>query len=170
MNGMVQLTPEELYFLGKIMKAKYIDYSYYAAMKDIQKQFDVCERKALSALGEKGLIDENFSGEIEVPDEVSALMYPVFFGTKESRLKANQTYNFHIGPETVTMGFFNEGSITFMTISDSDLEKLLRTDCVIICADMETGYTQKQYSRVELRDDKVKEEAICILKGEQGNV
>lgn len=171
MIGMIQVTPEELYFLGRIMKAKYIDYSYYAAMKDIQKQFDICERKALSGLGEKNLIDESFSGEIEVPEEVSSLMYPVFFGTRESRLRSDQTYTFHIGPDTVTMGLYNEyeGSITFMSVSDSDLEKLLKRDCVITCADIETGYTEKRYSAQELSDSKIKKEALCVLKGGKGN-
>lgn len=171
MIDMIQLTPEELYFLGRIMKAKYIDFSYYAAMKDIQKQFEISERKALSGLGEKGLIDENFSGEIEVPTEVFSLMHPVFFGTRESRLKSDQTYTFHLDSDSITMGVYNadKGYFTFMSVSDNDLIKLLKKDCEIVCADVMTGYTMKHYSERELSDNRVKKEAFCILKGGNGN-
>ena len=32
------LTPKELYFLGSIFRARYIDYAYISAMDDIQKR------------------------------------------------------------------------------------------------------------------------------------
>ena len=39
------LTYEQLYFLGEILKAKYIDYRYIKAMQDIQKQYIYIKNK-----------------------------------------------------------------------------------------------------------------------------
>ena len=162
----IQLTPEELFFLGRLMDAKYIDYDYYAAMGDIQKQFDVREREALSGLEEKGAIEESFSGEIEISEEAAALMRPVFFGTCETRLDADRRYNFHIGPEGITMGVKGDGFFSFLPVTESDLRKLLRGTCTVSGADVERGAVEKAFSEEELKQESTLREAVLILKGD----
>lgn len=84
MNGIISLTPEELFFLGEIMEADFIDYSYIEAMNDIQARFDVIRKEAIAGLGEKGLIKESISGRLKVRPLAEELMGPVFFGEKET--------------------------------------------------------------------------------------
>ena len=56
MKEEVQVTPEELYYLGKCMQAKFIDYAYIAAMNDIQQNYTLQEQRSLETLEEKELI------------------------------------------------------------------------------------------------------------------
>ena len=137
----IQLTPEELFFLGRLMDAKYIDYDYYAAMGDIR-------------------------GEIEISEEAAALMRPVFFGTCETRLDADRRYNFHIGPEGITMGVKGDGFFSFLPVTESDLRKLLRGTCTVSGADVERGAVEKAFSEEELKQESTLREAVLILKGD----
>ena len=84
-NGLL-LTPKELYCLGGVLSARYIDYAYIAALDDIGQDFALFKKETLASLVAKGMLTEDFSGEIE-PDEACArLLQPVFFGTVESSL------------------------------------------------------------------------------------
>ena len=42
-----RLTPVELYFLGVLLNAEYIDYEYIAALPDIQNNYRVIEEQTL---------------------------------------------------------------------------------------------------------------------------
>ena len=77
------LTPEELYYLGKILRAKYIDYAYVAALKNIGSNVSLFINETRASLIEKGIIEEDFSGNAEIDPEVCALLKPVFFGEYE---------------------------------------------------------------------------------------
>lgn len=80
------LTPEELYYLGGELKAKYIDYAYVAAMGDIQKNYSLYESEVRKSLEKKGILEEDFSGNIEITKEVKELLNPIFFGNFESSI------------------------------------------------------------------------------------
>ena len=80
------LKPEELYYLGNKVKAKYIDYTYIAGMKDIQKNYELYESNVRNSLEKQGFIQEDFSGEIEISDYVKRLVEPIFFGEFESEI------------------------------------------------------------------------------------
>lgn len=41
MDNEIVLSAKELYYLGKLMQARYIDYSYIAAMDDVGKNYSV---------------------------------------------------------------------------------------------------------------------------------
>ncbi len=84
MEKQIRLTPEELYFMASLMGAKYIDYAYIAAMNDIQQNYDLYKRETQASLVEKGILDEDFSGNVEISAQAKALLSPIFFGTFES--------------------------------------------------------------------------------------
>ena len=86
MNQVKSLTSEELFFLGRQMKGPYIDYGYIAAMDDIQKSFAVHEMDNLSSLQDKGLVTEDFLGNVE-PTEKAQIYRPIFFAPEEGRLE-----------------------------------------------------------------------------------
>mgnify|MGYP000429586944 CR=1 FL=1 len=74
MENAIKLTAEELYYLGGLMQAKYIDYDYISAMGDIQKNYRMYESNAVDGLAGKGLIEEDFSGEITVSVSIEELL------------------------------------------------------------------------------------------------
>lgn len=85
------LTPEQLYFLGECMKAKYIDYDYIAAMHELQRNYQRSRRKYISDLAQLGLVRERLNGEITVRPAPAKLLTNVFFGEVESTLQVIET-------------------------------------------------------------------------------
>ena len=116
MASLMTIRPEELFFLGEIMEAEYIDYSYIQAMEDVQQNFDVAKKDAIAGLGEKGLVKESISGRLKVKPVAEELFGPVFFGEKETvavvlRNGAKQ--------EAYTKFFhFKDADITCITMED----------------------------------------------------
>lgn len=84
MEREVRLSPEELYFMASLMKAQYIDYTYVAAMQDIEQRYALYKHETQAKLVKKGLLDENFSGDIDVLPTAQELLTPIFFGEFES--------------------------------------------------------------------------------------
>lgn len=84
MKKEIILTPEELYYMGALLRAKYIDYAYVAAMGDIQQRREIYESESREGLEKKGILMEDFTGGLEVEAEAKKLLQPVFFGTLES--------------------------------------------------------------------------------------
>ena len=84
MREKIILTPEELYFMGALLQAKYIDYAYVAAMGDIQQRREIYESESKEGLAKKGILIEDFSGRLEADVESKKLLEPVFFGMLES--------------------------------------------------------------------------------------
>lgn len=86
MEQEIRVTPEELYYLGGLMDAKYIDYEYVAAMGDIQINPSMYQSKVKAALAGKGMLEEDFSGNMELSQVVKESMAPIFFGEFESSM------------------------------------------------------------------------------------
>ena len=78
------LTPEELYYLGRILQAKYIDYAYVAAMNDIKQNFTLFEQEAKATLVSAGVLAEDFSGNVTIDQNALKILRPIFFGEVES--------------------------------------------------------------------------------------
>ena len=49
------LSPEEIYYIGKVNGGKYLDYDYIAAMKDIGKRGKINNRKFWIVLKERDM-------------------------------------------------------------------------------------------------------------------
>ena len=73
-----RITPVELYFLGVLLDAKYIDYQYISEMPDIQNNYQVTEQKTLEQLEKRNMIEQDFDGTVTVNEELSSLLAPVF--------------------------------------------------------------------------------------------
>ena len=116
MASLITLRPEELFFLGEIMEAKYIDYSYIQAMGDVQQHLDVVKKDAIASLGEKGLVKESISGRLKVKPVAEELLGPVFFGEKET---VAVVFRNGMKQEAYTKFFhFRDADITCITMED----------------------------------------------------
>lgn len=97
----VILSAEDVFFLSKLMKAKYLDYDYVSMMEDLSHRFALKEAKAMDHLSDAGLIFEDFGGDIEIEDLAKTLFEPIFFGTFESELLIEDSlglsrYKYHV--------------------------------------------------------------------------
>lgn len=132
MNQVKSLTSEELFFLGRQMKGPYIDYGYIAAMDDIQKSFAVHEMDNLSSLQDKGLVTEDFLGNVE-PTEKAQIYRPIFFAPEEGRLEicgpAGETklmdLRFHIMEDSIIMTSMVKNNIQIWSFNAEELSSIL---------------------------------------------
>jgi len=107
----ITLSPEELYYLGSVLQAKYIDYAYVAAMDDIGQNYALFESEAKASLVKSGILMEDFGGNLEIDQTVLSLLRPIFFGEIETsvdvcKLADESTvdvYKFHFLDGTITM-------------------------------------------------------------------
>lgn len=119
MNNEILLTPEELYYLGSAVQAKYIDYAYVAAMDDIGQNYALFENDAKNSLVNSGILMEDFSGNAELDPNAEILTRPIFFGERESSIDICE-----IGEEisvTVSKYHFLDGNITMVSGKDGKL-------------------------------------------------
>lgn len=167
MKDGLRLTPMEVYFLAKCMKAKYLDYSYFAAVPGMQKNYVLHEQEILENLEEREIIEEDFSGNTEVEEDVMALMEPVFFGPVESRLTGKKTYNIHIYNRMMTMAEQDGDAITFYRTDEKALKGLLAGAAVTVsCSKVGTGCLEETFTAADLKNKASYERAMKILKGE----
>ena len=125
-NGLL-LTPRELYCLGGLLDAKYIDYAYIAALDDIGQDFELFKKETLAALVSKGIVTEDFSGNMELDENCEQLLMPIFFGNIETSLNICiiaeelkvDIYNYHFHNGSVTM-VKNQNNELFVANVDSD--------------------------------------------------
>lgn len=133
MNNEIILTPEELYYLGKLFQAKYIDYSYIAAMKDVSENYSVFEKETQAALVSSGVLMEDFSGNIEIDARLTEVLNPVFFGEFESSIQdfipgEESKFNvmkFHIYDDSITMVTHSNGKFVFKKIDALEIKDII---------------------------------------------
>ena len=113
MSKEIILTPEQLFYMGRLLQAKYIDYAYIAAMNDIDQKFALFETEAKSSLVSAGILMEDFGGNIEVDPGALNVLKPIFFGETETSIDVC-----NIG-ETTTVGVykyhFHDGAVSMVT-------------------------------------------------------
>jgi len=113
MNKEIILTPEQLFFMGRLLQAKYIDYAYVAAMNDINQNFTLFETEAKAALVSNGILMEDFGGNVEVDPVVLGVLKPIFFGEIETSIDIC-----NIGETNTVSVFkyhFHDGAVTMVT-------------------------------------------------------
>lgn len=81
-----KLSYNELFYLGTLLNAEYLDYMYYSAIDDIGSDKEIFIRNMQDSLYEKKLIAQNFSGDITVDEQLQQVLYPLFFSLSESEL------------------------------------------------------------------------------------
>ena len=128
------VSPGELYMIGKILNAEYIDYAYVAAIQDIGESFELFEKKMTDSLVAKALLEEDFSGEVVPTGKAVNLFTPVFFGNTETTLdicsieapaKIN-TFKFHFFDDQITkVTGVEDGMLQMESISNDDFNKMI---------------------------------------------
>lgn len=133
MKKNIILTPEELYYMGTLLQAKYIDYAYVAAMGDIQQKREIYESETKESLVAKGVLMEDFSGNLEVESDVKKLLEPIFFGELESSIdvvyfvndgrRFAQSKRFHFYEGQLTTTVMTKKEINVMAEDDGMLQE-----------------------------------------------
>ncbi len=133
MNKEIILTPEELYYLGSFLQAKYIDYAYIAAMSDIKQNYKLFEKETRASLVSSGIIIEDFAGNIEIDESVRTLLTPIFFGETETSLDICEigvnssvtVYKFHFYDETITMVTGHQEKLIVKSIDLIEIQQIV---------------------------------------------
>lgn len=129
------ITPEELYVLGIVLNAKYIDYSYIATMKEIGSNNELFEKEMMNQLVKKELLVEDFAGNI-IPKEIAIDVFtPLFFGELETTLDIClieeytkiQTYKFHFFGNQITKIIGTEDALEAEIISEEELINIVKS-------------------------------------------
>ena len=107
------LTPEELYYMGRFLQAKYIDYAYIAAMSDIKHNYSLFEKEAQASLVSAGILIEDFGGNLEIDASALSVLKPIFFGEVETSIGICCVGE----PSTVSVNkfHFHDGAVTMVT-------------------------------------------------------
>lgn len=85
------LSAEELFFLGKLMNGKHLNYQYVAAMEDIQRNQAEYEQRCRNHLCDKGILHENLWGDMEIDKDVVQFLKPVYEGDFEASVEVIHT-------------------------------------------------------------------------------
>ena len=129
MDGQQKIIPQELFYIGKYMRAQYIDYDYVRLMGDLTRKYSLKEKEIMAGLTDRGLLMEDFSGNMELNEEIRELLEPVFFGGFETEVILSIPQNglirekFHYYKERVTgvqvfdpLVFFKDGKSRLDTL------------------------------------------------------
>lgn len=131
----IKIRPEELYFLGELMQAQYINYEYIAAMPDISQAYAAEKTNAIRNLGERGLVSESLRGGIRVSPDLQTLLRPVFFSKTENSLRiltlkpehALEILRFHVLDGSVTMMQMTQKQMKLTAVTEEDIRTILQT-------------------------------------------
>lgn len=151
------ITAEELYYLGVLLQAKYIDYAYIAAMDDIQYNYALFQKEAQAQLVSRGILMEDFSGNIEIEENAKSLLAPIFFGEKESSAdicylgdeKKVDIFKFHFLDDKITM------------VTGRDKKLIIKEVDVLYLADFVSNILPENYSvKTSEKTDKIDKDNV----------
>ncbi len=134
MNNEILLTPEELYYLGAAVQAKYIDYAYVAAMDDIGQNYALFESDAKNSLVDAGILMEDFSGSVELDSNAEMLIRPIFFGEKETSVdicevgeeRSVTVIKYHFLDDNITMVSGKDGKLRIKHIDTDEIYSFIK--------------------------------------------
>lgn len=113
------LTAEELFLLGKMLQAKYLDYAYIRIMGDFTRNYKLFEKKNQAELIKKNvLILKDFKGNVEVAPWAKDLIMPVFEGMTETTLDIRYIENNILLSEKY---HYYEGNVIKVSIEEGNL-------------------------------------------------
>lgn len=163
----VRLTPIELYFLGVLLDAEYIDYEYISSIPEIYDNYRVVEQKTLDRLEEKNLIEQDFDGTITVNEQLEDLLNPVFFGLVECRVLTTWSEgNLHVGKDSMTFISQEHDFYLLEKMNDENLKELIADqELELHSMNIEKGYYDMSFSEDEMAHTELIVKAIHIMKG-----
>ena len=127
------LSPEEIYYIGKVSGGKYLDYDYIAAMQDIGKRGRIKEQEILDDLERKGYAEEDFLGNLEVEPVCTEILQPLYQGMYESELISREEsgepvhYKFHHMENRITSVECQSQGYRVKVQDKKGIEKILYT-------------------------------------------
>lgn len=169
MRRKCELTPMELFFCTRVMKAKYLDYDYFRRTPDVQKQYLLHEQETLEQLEKEGILELDFDGNAVADPGYEELLKPVFFGEKESRLDVEDkpSRRFHIHEGKIVMSLIGEEKITFCEVTEEEMASYLNEEKVeIYLSDVRRGRKNGVFTAGDLKMRANRELAMQLLKGE----
>lgn len=127
------LHPEDLFFLGEIMNATYIDYSYISLMHDIEKNYQQIRSKCFQDLSRSKVLRKRLNGEITIIPEIEKLLQNVFQGKKEAELeiwyqsdeKPHERYRYHFYQDSITEVIVEQDVLRIRAVTKEDIEEML---------------------------------------------
>ena len=133
METKLVLTPMKLFYLGSLLDASYIDYSYVSAIESFQESFNLVENEIKNELVLNGVISEDFSGDLVVEDQYSELLHPVFHGNKEIEIDEYlfsdnpviNCYKFHFCDNKITCISFKDDCFEVVSVTPEMIESLI---------------------------------------------
>lgn len=137
------LSMEEIYYLGKLLGGKHINYRYIAAMPDISQNPKEHMQKCRNSLCDKGVLCENLWGDLEVDTGIKEFISPVFFGSFEASIevvclenpKQVESMYFHRNSKNCLISVENGQQVSFSLADDETLGN-------IVFALMPVGYNE----------------------------
>ena len=127
------LSAKQLYYLGTVVGAKYIDFAYIAAMGEPENSFRIFVSGVKEELGNKNIITENLSGDLDVDQSVVEALRPVFFGNAEvvveecinSSSPVVNSYRFHLLEDKITCIKNAEDGFVVYSAVDSEIKAII---------------------------------------------
>lgn len=158
------VSPEELFFLGKMVKAKYIDYAYISMMEDVGQARALAAQKAQRRLEEAGYMSESFSGDVEIKPEIRALLEPLFFGEFESTVtlcetgeKVQRVARIHSNKDGSVLCVRREDMLHISRLTDDAL-------AAMIVSILPAGYLDRDFEKSLIKAEKL--DRIIALKND----
>ena len=145
MGKEIALTPKELYYLGILMQAEFIDYDYVAIMEDIESNYAGFQSECEASLTQKGILIESFTGNAEIDKDADRILNPIFFGRTESSVNDMDVEK--NGQVEVTKFHFLQDSVTMVREKNRELvlREVTRDDMRQFIADLlNVGYNQTE--------------------------
>ena len=154
-----RLTPVELFFLGVLMDAEYIDYEYITSIPEITDNYRIIEQQTLDRLEDKQLIEQEFDGSVTIDEQFQNMLKPVFFGLVESRVLTTWSEgNLHVG---------NGLYYLLEKMTDDQLKELIMDqELELHSMSFEKGYYDLSFSEEDMTQTELIEKAISIMKGD----
>lgn len=98
----VLLTAEEIYYIGKKINGRFLDYDYIASMADFGRIRNMKMEEIVDSLVRKRYAEEDLFGNVDIDPQVLDFIYPVYNSIFESELSVIEgaepkiRYKFHI--------------------------------------------------------------------------
>ena len=127
----LQLTPEELFYLGKLYEGKFLNYSYIQVMEDMGNARSF-KGKCKDILIEKGIINENLLGDMSFDEDIKQFLRPIYFGEFCSTVeiydvetKTKKVINFHFENTNGLMVWMEKDNYQISSVTETELKQLV---------------------------------------------
>lgn len=130
----LELTPEELFFLGKKTDGKFLDYDFYAAIEESRKKEREAEWDYTDSLIRKGILRETLLGEPELEEDAHILLDALFNGEYRSSVSVYSPgkeiiseSRFFWGDVCVSAYLTSEATVLISEVSLPELEEYVQS-------------------------------------------